>query len=134
VFGVQAIVDFADPLSEEGQIPFSELVSLGGSRPLRGFLDQRLLGRSAAALEVSYRWPIWVSLDGELKYEVGNVFGRRLEDFEFEKLRQSFGLGFSAAGSRDHTFELLVALGTQTFEQGSAIDSFRFVFGSTAGF
>lgn len=134
VFGLQGIVDFADPLDPDGQIPFSELVSLGGSRPMRGFLAQRLLGRSSAVAELSYRWPIWVSLDGEFVYNVGNVFGEHLEDFDLDKLRQSFGFGFSAAGSRDHTFELLLALGTETFEQGSSIDTFRFVFGSSAGF
>lgn len=134
VFGLQGIVDFADPLDPDGQIPFSELVSLGGNRPMRGFLDRRLLGRSSAVAELSYRWPIWVSLDGELVYNIGNVFGEHLDGFDVEKLRQSFGFGFSAAGSRDHTFELLLALGTETFEQGSSIDTFRFVFGSSAGF
>ncbi len=133
-FGIQGIVDFADPLAEDGQIPFDELVSLGGFRPMRGFLINRLLDRSSAVVELSYRWPIWVSIDGELKYETGNVFGKRLEGFAFEKLRQSFGFGFSTVGSQDNVFELLLALGTETFEQGGDIDSFRFVFGSSAGF
>ncbi len=134
VFGLQAAVDFADPLDPEGQIPFHELVSLGGNRPMRGFLDRRLIDRSSAVAELSYRWPIWVSLDGELVYSVGNVFGEHLDGFAMEKLRQSFGFGFSAAGSRDHPFELLLALGTETFEQGSSIDTFRFVFGSSGGY
>jgi hypothetical protein len=134
VIGVQAMVDFADPFDPDGQIPFTELVSLGGNRPLRGFLDRRLLGRSSAAAMLEYRWPIWVSLDGMLNYTVGNVFGEHLDGFEAEKLRQSFAFGFSAAGARDHSFELLMGFGTQTFEQGGEVDSFRFVFGSSAGF
>jgi hypothetical protein len=134
VFGLQFIVDFADPLTSESQIPFTELASLGGSRPMRGFLQNRLLGRSSAVAEIEYRWPIWVFLDGLLNYSVGNVFGKHLEGFEMDRLRQSFGFGFSAAGARDHPFELLLGLGTQTFEQGSSIDTFRFVFGSSTGF
>jgi len=43
-------------------------------------------------------------------------------------------MGFRSNASRDHSFELLVAFGTDTIENGSTPDSFRFVFGSTAGF
>ena len=134
VIGLSAIVDFADPLDEEGAIPFTELVSLGGVRPLRGFLENRLLDRSSAVALFEYRWPIHVLLDGTIHYALGNVFGEHLEDFDFGLLRQSLGIGFLAAGARDHTFELLVAGGTDTFDGGGEVDSFRFVLGSTAGF
>jgi hypothetical protein len=84
--------------------------------------------------QLSYRWPIWVWLDGAIHYEVGNVFGKHLEDFDPRLLRQSFDFGFAASGARDHTFELLLGFGTETFDQGADVDTFRFVFGSTAGF
>lgn len=132
--GLQLIIDFVDPLSDDGQIPFFDLVSLGGSRPMRGFLERRLLGRSSAVAELEYSWPIWVWLDGSLNYSLGNVFGERLKDFDTALLRQSFGLGFRANSARDHTFEFLLAFGTETFDQGGKLDSVRFVFGSTAGF
>jgi len=134
VIGVSAVADFVDPTSEGAPIPFSELVSLGGSRPMRGYLKDRLLGRSAVTTRVEYRWPIWVFLDGTAQYELGNVFGERLAGFDVKKLRHSAGMGFRSNASRDHSFELLVAFGTDTIENGSTPDSFRFVFGSTAGF
>ena len=132
--GLEAIVDFVDPLHDGGAIPFFDYVSLGGSRPLRGFLTNRLLGRSSAVAQLTYTWPIWAWLDGSLHYALGNTFDEHLGDFHPALLRQSFGGGFSTIGSRDHPFELLVALGTRTFDQGSGVDSVRFVLGSSTGF
>ncbi|MCA9618577.1 MAG: hypothetical protein KC731_06140, partial [Myxococcales bacterium] len=134
IIGLQVIADFVDPMKGDQPVPFTELVSLGGNRPMRGFLQNRLLGRSSAVAQLSYRWPIWVWLDGALHYAVGNVFGERLEGFDPRRLRQSFDFGFAASGARDHTFELLFGFGTETFDQGGDVESFRFVFGSTAGF
>jgi outer membrane protein assembly factor BamA len=134
VFGLSLIADFVDPLAAESAIPFTELVALGGSRPMRGFLPNRLLGRSSAVARLEYRWPIWVFLDGLAHYELGNVFGKQLEDFDAELLRQSVGFGFRANSSRDHTFEMLLGFGTETFADGSEVDSIRFVFGATEGF
>jgi len=132
--GLQVMVDFVDPFADEGQIPFTELSTLGGNRPMRGFLQYRMLDRSSAVAQLEYRWPIWVSLDGTMHYAVGNVFAKHLENFDPALLRQSFGLGFRATGTRDHSFEFLIAGGTETFDEGSTLDSFRFVFGATSGF
>ncbi|MEM6791308.1 MAG: BamA/TamA family outer membrane protein [Myxococcota bacterium] len=132
--GLQLAADFVDPLEEGGVVPFRELITLGGNRPLRGFVANRFFDRSAVAAQVEYRWPIWVWLDGSVHYSMGNVFGERLEGFELDRLRQSFGLGFRANSARDHAFEFLVAGGTDTFERGADLDSFRLVFGSSAGF
>jgi len=134
VIGLQMIVDFVDPLRSEGEIPFTELVSLGGSRPMRGFLRNRLIDRSSAVAQLSYSWPIWVWLDGAIHYEVGNVFGKHLDGIDPRLFRQSFDFGFAANSSRDHNFELLLGFGTETFDQGANVDTFRFVFGSTTGF
>jgi hypothetical protein len=62
------------------------------------------------------------------------VFGEHLEGFDTALLRQSFGLGFAANSQRDHNFEFLIAFGTETFDQGAAIDTVRFVIGATEGF
>jgi len=109
-------------------------VSLGGERPLRGFLQGQFVDRSAAALRLDYRWPVAVWLDGTLTYEMGNVFGRNLSGFELAELRSSFGIGIQAIGAQDHVFQALVAFGTQPYDQGGHVDSFRFVLGTTAGF
>src|SRR5204862_1704649 len=57
VLGLSVIVDFADPFRKDGIIPFTELVSLGGARPLRGFVENRLLDRSSAVALLEYTWP-----------------------------------------------------------------------------
>lgn len=132
--GLSLIADFVDPIDEGTAIPFTELVSLGGERPMRGFLEGRLLGRSSAVAQFDYHWPIWVFVDGTFHYAVGNVFGEHLEGFEMKQLRQSFGMGFRANGSRDHVFELLLAFGSETFDQGAGIENVRFVLGTTSGF
>lgn len=131
--GLTAIVDFVDPLGS-GAVPLTDLVSLGGERPLQGFLPYQFVDRSAAALRLEYRWPVAVWLDGELLYEVGNVFGKGLSGFELGDFRSSFGFGLSAVGAQDHKFQLLLAAGTRPFDAGGELDSFRFVLGTTAGF
>jgi hypothetical protein len=134
VLGVQVAADFVDPLTDNSPIPFTEQVTLGGDRVLRGFLPGRLVDRSAAAARFSYTWPVWVWLDGEFVYSVGNVFDEHLDGFELELLRSSFEFGMRGIGSRDHEFEILFAVGTDTFEDGSNVENFRFVFGATSGF
>jgi hypothetical protein len=90
--------------------------------------------RSAAVALLEYQWPIWVWMDGALHYGVGNVFGEHLEGFEISLLRQSFGLGLRSNGSRDHVFEILLAFGSDTFDDGGEVDHVRFVFGASSGF
>ncbi len=127
-------VELADPLGE-AEVPFTEQAQLGGG-PLvmSGFLRGSLIGRSAAALTLEYRYPIWVFLDGSLHVSVGNVFGEHFGDFDFERLRTSFGLGFRSIGDRDQSFNVLVALGSAPFALGGDIESIRLVVGSQQGF
>jgi hypothetical protein len=134
VLGLSLIADFSDPIGDSAAIPFTEQTTLGGFRPMRGFLENRLIDRSSLVGRFEYSWPVWVWLDGTLQYDVGNVFGEHLRDFEFDRLRSSIGMGLRGTASRDHAFELLVALGTQTFEQGHSVDSIRLAFGATSGF
>lgn len=134
VIGLSLVTDFADPIDADGTIPFTEQASLGGARPMRGYLEGRLIDRSDAVALLTYQWPIWVWLDGGMHYAVGNVFGEHLDGFEPGKLRQSFGLGLRSSGNPDHAFEILLAFGTDTFDRGAEVDSVRFVLGATSGF
>jgi hypothetical protein len=127
------VVDFVDPIGS-GQVPVTDLVSLGGDRPLRGFLANQFVDRSGTALRLEYRWPVAVWLDGSLLYEAGSVFGSGLSGFDVDKFRNSYGFGLAAVGVQDHPFQALVAVGTKSWEEGGGYDSFRFVFGTTAGF
>jgi hypothetical protein len=131
--GLELVGDFADPAGHH-EIPFTELPSLGGYEPLLGFLPRRLVGRSAISARLSYTWPIWVLLDGVIRYEVGNVFGEHLAGFQPKLLRSSYSIGLGASNRRDHNLELLVALGTKTFQEHAGYDYLRVYFGTTTNF
>ena len=124
---------FADPLGSE-PIPFTELVSLGGDAPLRGFYPGRLTDRSAAVAGLRYRWPIGPWLDGAIRAEVGNVFGVHLAQLSPGLMRFSGSIGLGTVGSTDESIEALVGFGTETFDHGAQIDSIRVVLGTNRGF
>ena len=134
VLGLEVIVDFADPLLEGSGIPFTELVSLGGKRPMRGFLAGRLRDRSAFVAHLEYQYPVWAWLDGTVHYDLGNVFGPGLEGIDAKLLRQSFGMGIRANNRREHALELLIGAGTRTFEDGGGVEALRLVLGASSGF
>ena len=133
VVSLGAGVQFADPLGEE-EVPFTELVTLGGAGPMRGFAPGRLVGRSAAVALLRYRWPIWNWLDGSIQVAVGNVFGAGLRGFELDLLRYSGAIGIESVGTPDSSLELLFGIGSETFEHGGQVTSIRAVLGSNNGF
>jgi hypothetical protein len=124
---------FADPLGER-EVPFTDLVQLGGDQPMRGFRGGRLMGRSAAVATLEYRYPIWALLDGAAQVAVGNVFGEHLDGLDMEKMRLAFSFGIRTSGERDHSFDILVGAGTETFEQGAELNDLRLVIGGTRHF
>ena len=134
VLSLSATALFADPLKKDQAIPFTELVTLGGPGPMRGFYPGRLRDRSAAVLTAKYRWPIWVWLDGSLQAAVGNVFGEHLRQLDTSRFRFSGAIGLESVGSRDGSFELLVGVGTETFDHGAQLDSARILVGTNRGF
>lgn len=134
VLGLWGLVRFSDPLGAE-PVPFTELIALGQDALLmQGFLRGQLRGRSAVAATVEYRYPIWSRLDARIHVAVGNVFDTHFNDFEWERLRLSFGLGISTVGDPDEMLEIIVAAGTAPFVFGASVDSFQLVFGTRRGF
>jgi hypothetical protein len=133
VLSLSLAASFVDPLLGS-EIPFPELVHLGGSGPMRGYRDGRLLGRSAAVATLQYEWPIWVWLDGSIQVAAGNVFGAHLSDFDPRLARLSGTVGIRTSGSPDHRFEILTGFGTETWEDGLKVTSFRLMIGATRGF
>ena len=102
---------------------------------MRGFKPNRLLGSSAIAATLEYRWPVWAFIDGTLQASVGNAFaGSHLDDFAPELLRFSFVGGISSPERRNRVLNLLVGFGTDTFADGGKPSSFRFGFGGTTDF
>src|SRR5262249_14068818 len=124
---------FVDPLVRS-DVPFTELVHLGGTRAMRGFREGRLIDRSAAVATLQYEWPIWVWLNGSLQLAMGNVFGEHLADFDPKLARMSGTVGVRTSGSPDHRFELLTGFGTETWDDGLKVTSVRFLVGTTRGF
>jgi hypothetical protein len=129
---LQVAADFVDRL-RAGVVPFNELASLGGSL-MPGFVAGWMTGRSTVAAQLGYSWPVWMWLDGQARFSVGNAFGGHLDDFAGDKLRLSADLGLTTIGRRDQGFEVLFGVGTETLEQGAAITSVRLSFGSRKGF
>ncbi len=132
VLALHATAKAAETLS--GEIPFTELPTLGGEDAFRGFRYGHLRGESAANLILEYSWPIWAYLDGLAHLAVGNVYDGRFDDFSLENLRMSFGIGIGAIDAIDHRFELVFAWGTDTFERGPSVISYRIAAGGRIDF
>jgi len=133
VMSLSLATHFADPL-RPADIPFTELVALGGSESMRGFPLGRLYGRSAAVMTLRYRWPIWIWLDGSIQLALGNAFDAHLENFSPGRLRFSGSVGIESAGSPDSSLEILIGMGSETFQHGGQINSLRIVVGNNRGF
>jgi hypothetical protein len=125
-------VELVEPtaMTRENAIPFIDLASIGGSRDLRGFASGRGRDLSAAAFMLDYQWPIAAWLDATLYLAAGNVFGRNLSGFSAGALRGSAGMGLALAGlSADRQLEAWAAVGTEPFDEGGGVNSFRLVLG-----
>jgi hypothetical protein len=122
VLSLAAAAAFADPIGDQ-PIPFTELVMLGGDNWMHGFYPGRLRDRSAAVAQLEYAWPIAPWLNGTLQAAVGNVFGEHLTGFDPKLLRLSAGFGL--ATTSNPPLELLIGFGTDTFDRGATVDSFR---------
>lgn len=134
VVSLSLAANFVDPLRPGGVIPFTELASIGGPDSMRGFPLGRLYGRSAATATLRYRWPIWVWLDGSIQLALGNVFEQHLQDLQPKLLRFSGALGIESVAEPNSSLELLVGIGSETFEHGTQITSLRVVIGTNHGF
>jgi AAA family ATP:ADP antiporter len=135
VLGVTLMTEFVDPLL--GEVPFTELVALGGEGPMPGYRAGRLVDRSAAVATVDYHWPIWVWLDGMLQASAGNVFGTHLESFRANRIRFSGAVGVESVttgGTRDGAFQILLGVATETIGQGTKVDSVRLALGTGRGY
>jgi hypothetical protein len=123
---------FADPTSS-APVPFTELVTLGGTRLLPGLREARLRDRSGAVATLRYTWPIWIWLNAGMEAAVGNVFGPGLAGLEPDLLRLSAAMGFETRGSRDSIFRAVIGFGTSTFRDGTHPESVRLTFGGATG-
>lgn len=149
--GVNHVIAFrvyAEFVEQSGdvEVPFSELIVLGGDR-MRGFLDGRLRGASAFVTTLDYRYPISAIFDASLFMSLGNVFERHLGGFGIGNMHLSWGLGLRAYLSRDASFDILVAFGSNRLgclgqvgqdrtcsSESFALENTRFLIGVNQGF
>jgi hypothetical protein len=69
-------------------------------------------------------------LDGIAAVGVGNVFDQHLSNFAFDRLRFNAELGIrTAAQFGASTFQFIVGIGSDPFNQGFRISSFSLAFG-----
>jgi len=133
VLGLTLSADFAEPFGD-GEVPFSELIQMGGDDVMASLQQGHLRDRSSISARLDYRWPVWTWLDGWMFATAGNVFGAQLDGFDPELMRMSFGFGLRTANPADHRFQFMVAAGTDPLGEGGAISSVRVVLGTTSGF
>jgi len=134
VLSLAAGARFVDPVGDS-VVPFTELVALGGdSEALVGFYAGRLVGRSAAAVSLTYRWPIWVWLDGSLRFELGNVFDKHLAEVRPGLLRYSGAVAIESRTKGESEFQAVLGFGSNPFEAGGQIDSVRLTIGTSYDF
>ncbi len=111
-------------------VPFVELPESGRAVfSLGGFRPGRLVGESLAAVTLEWRWEVWALVDGRLFAQIGNVFRQDFEGFGPERARLSYGLGLSSVLDPDSNFNVLFAVGHQTFQQGADPEAIRFLVG-----
>jgi hypothetical protein len=132
VLKMQLALGFVDPL-QGTSIPFTEYQILGGEL-MPGFIPGWMTGLSTAAAQIGYTWPVWLGLDAQTRFTMGNAFDHHLAGLVPGELRMSWDIGLTTSTVRDQGFEILFGLGTQTLDQGAGITSVRVAFGSRQGF
>lgn len=132
VIALTVNADLVDPI--EGQVPFTELIALGGKGALMpGYIRNRAVGRSALVATAQYTWPIWVYLDGVLQLATGNAWGEHFSGFDLKAQRVTGSIGVRSNGDRDSAFEFTVGAGSDPLDEGFKLTSFRFLIGSNHG-
>ncbi|HUM10275.1 MAG TPA: hypothetical protein VLT82_04910 [Myxococcaceae bacterium] len=132
VLGLGVWADFVDPFGDQ-PVPFTNLVTLGGTEPFVGFIHGSLRDRSSLAAELSYNWPVFAHLEGVAGVSVGNVFDKHLRGFDVNLLRGSAELGIRTRDLGNSSFQFIVGVGTKPFREGFELKTFRFSFGVTYG-
>lgn len=131
--GLWIVTDFATRLGP-ADVPFTELADLGGRGRMVAFRRGWLIGESAIAASLEYRYPIWIWAHGFVNVSLGNAFGASFDGFAADRLRMSFALGLRARNAPDSAFTLQVGLGTDTFENGFEPAIVRLTAGTQEGF
>jgi hypothetical protein len=132
VLKLQLAVAFADDLAGSA-MPFTEYPVLGGDQ-MPGYIPGWLTGKSTAVAQLGYTWPVWIGIDGQTRFSLGNAYNDHLSGLAPGTLRWSWDIGLATNALRDQGLEFLVGLGSETFDQGGHVTSVRVAVGSRQGF
>ncbi len=136
VIALRLYTELLEPIGD-APVPVTERISLGGAEYMRGFLGGWLRGDSALVLTLDYRYPIWTFLDANIFASLGNVFNGRFEDIHIERMMMVWGIGLRSNTSRDVSFDIMLAFGTNQlgiWDDDFRINHVRAVFGINQGF
>ena len=102
-----AVRAFFNHIDNKGDVdvPLMRLMTFAKPDQLRGFTDQRWLGKGTLGFSAEYRWPIWAvtdrgasGLDAYLFSDVGQVF-LQTEEIAWEELQVCGGFGLRLLGA-----------------------------------
>jgi hypothetical protein len=128
VLAVLAGVDLVDPLQADA-VAFTELAS-PADELMPAFIPGWMLGRSAAAAQLAYSWPIWVVLDARVRFALGNAFDAHFADFALGALRASADFSIVVNASHAHPIELVIGAGSDPLDDGVHVAAVRVVVGT----
>ncbi len=78
----------------EGNIPSSELFTIGGANSIRGYVDNEFRGDSFVLFNLQYRFPLGSGLYGVLFFDSGNTFSfKNITSLKDIKLYNGVGMG-----------------------------------------
>lgn len=98
------------------EIPFSELIKLGGPRTLRGYNLDRFRDKIGTVASVEYRYPIHQRFSGEVFLDAGRVGKNYAETFSrsgLSSLHYGGGLGFVMHSEEKTIFKAQLAYGEE---------------------
>ena len=101
-----------DDARDDGRVPFYMQRSLGGKETLRGFRELRFRDSNQFYFSVEYRWEAAPAFETALFYDTGKVFPES-DEFEFDHLHKSIGIGFRFKRSQRLLFRLDIAQSTE---------------------
>ena len=77
-----------------GEIPYTDLVQLGGSTQFRGYRRGFFRGEGSLLLNLEYRYPIWDTWNAYIFWEEGQIFDN-YDQIEMDRFHTSWGGGIS---------------------------------------
>jgi hypothetical protein len=104
-------------ISNWGEVPFHVMPKLGGATNMRGYYEGRFIDKNYITVQGEYRFPIVWRLGGAVFGSAGQV-APQLNEFSFENLKVSGGLGLRFAINREEPINIRIDLGISEMGTG----------------